>query len=72
VSSTSSFLASVPALYKQVALSAVTILGLATLLSVWHSDVSGSLALLGLLSIYLSSSELLVLVGGEAEEMVMQ
>ncbi|KAJ9520232.1 hypothetical protein QJQ45_030188 [Haematococcus lacustris] len=44
-----------------VALSAVTVLVLALITSIWHSDVSGSIAVLGLLSIYMSSTELLIL-----------
>mmetsp|Transcript_9184 Transcript_9184/g.16116 ORF Transcript_9184/g.16116 Transcript_9184/m.16116 type:complete len:191 (-) Transcript_9184:642-1214(-) len=44
-----------------LALSTVTILVLSVLTSIWHSDMSGSIAVLGLLSIYLSSSELLLL-----------
>eukprot|EP00798_Chlamydomonas_sp_ICE-L_P003762 gene3762-13823_t len=44
-----------------VALCAVTTLSLAMVNSIWLSDVSGASALLGLLAIYLASSELLVL-----------
>uniref|UniRef100_A0A7S3QMI6 Uncharacterized protein n=1 Tax=Dunaliella tertiolecta TaxID=3047 RepID=A0A7S3QMI6_DUNTE len=44
-----------------VALAAVSILTLSLVCSTWHSDMSGSIALLGLLSIYMSSTELLVL-----------
>lgn len=44
-----------------VAISSVSILALALLVSIWQSDVSGSIALLGLLSVYMSSSELLML-----------
>lgn len=44
-----------------VAISAVSILILALITSLWVSDVSGTIALLGLLSIYMSSTELLVL-----------
>jgi hypothetical protein len=34
---------------------------LSLLCSIWHSDTSGTVALLGLLSIYMSSAELLLL-----------
>lgn len=44
-----------------VALAAITTLSLALLTSIWTSDVSGSIAVLGLLSVYLASSELLLL-----------
>jgi hypothetical protein len=41
----------------------MSILALALLTSMWTSDVSGTVALLGLLAIYLASQELLMLVG---------
>ncbi|KAF8072517.1 olpB [Scenedesmus sp. PABB004] len=44
-----------------VALSAITILALALLCSIWSPDVGGSVALLGLLAVYLQSQELLML-----------
>eukprot|EP00798_Chlamydomonas_sp_ICE-L_P016389 gene16389-22591_t len=44
-----------------VALCSVTTLSLALVNSIWLSDVSGSAALLGLLAVYLASSELLLL-----------
>lgn len=46
-----------------VALSAVTTLGLSLLTSIWQADVSAVVALLGLLAVYMASSEMLVLVG---------
>lgn len=45
-----------------VALSAISVLALALLCSIWEPDVSGSVALLGLLAVYLASQELLILV----------
>jgi hypothetical protein len=51
---------SAPASY--VALSAVTVMCLSLLCSIWGvGDVSASVALLGLLSVYMASQELLVL-----------
>jgi hypothetical protein len=47
-----------------VALAAISTLAIALLSSIWESDVSGSIALLGLLAVYLASNELLTLVGG--------
>ncbi|GFR50191.1 hypothetical protein Agub_g12359 [Astrephomene gubernaculifera] len=44
-----------------VALAAITTLGLALLTSIWASDVSGSTAVMGLLAVYLASTELLLL-----------
>ncbi len=48
-----------------VALSAISILALSLLTSIWLSDTSGSVALLGLLSVYLTSQELLMLVSSD-------
>lgn len=45
-----------------VALASLTTLGLALLSSIWASDVSGSIAVMGLFAIYLASSDLLLLV----------
>lgn len=44
-----------------VALAAISTLAIALLSSIWEADVSGSIALLGLLAVYLASSELLLL-----------
>eukprot|EP00882_Tetradesmus_deserticola_P011549 GHRQ01012216.1.p1 GENE.GHRQ01012216.1~~GHRQ01012216.1.p1 ORF type:complete len:204 (+),score=94.90 GHRQ01012216.1:605-1216(+) len=44
-----------------VALSAITILALALICSIWTSEVSGTISLLGIMAVYLSSQELLVL-----------
>jgi hypothetical protein len=46
-----------------IALAAISTLAIALLSSIWESDVSGSIALLGLLAVYLASNELLTLVG---------
>ncbi|KAF6263175.1 hypothetical protein COO60DRAFT_512071 [Scenedesmus sp. NREL 46B-D3] len=44
-----------------VALSAITILALALICSIWTSEVSGTISLLGIMAVYLASQELLVL-----------
>lgn len=44
-----------------VALAAISTLALALLTSIWEGDVSGSTAVLGLLAVYLASTELLIL-----------
>ncbi|KAG2483276.1 hypothetical protein HYH03_017873 [Edaphochlamys debaryana] len=44
-----------------VALAAITTLALATLTSIWHADVSGAIAVVGLFAIYLASPELLLI-----------
>lgn len=44
-----------------MALAAISTLSIALLSSIWTPDVSGSLAVLGLLSVYLASQEFLVL-----------
>jgi hypothetical protein len=45
-----------------VALSSITVLALALLSSVWTSDVSGTVGIIGLISVYLGSQEVLMLV----------
>ncbi|MEW5307258.1 MAG: hypothetical protein WDW36_009666 [Sanguina aurantia] len=44
-----------------VALSSIFTLGLALITSIWHADISGTVALLGLLAVYQTSTEMLLL-----------